>query len=272
MNKTGVVVGAGLLGLVLNAGVWAEPIDATQQSAYKTSIKQDELKNNTVKVRAELLAVLREMQINGLLDANPENIRKAAADLGVVGEEQMQSVVNALKSASLDDNAAARKQQISDAYTKQKEITQKLEKMSMQFQRSQARSELEKSAKNLLQRQMALQRDTKELMAEKKPDASELQAAKAEQAALKEESSNLIKKMKDAEKILPPEEAAALAKAREAAEKAGLEQATDKASQALSADQLAAATKEQEKAKSALTQLARPWNPSNLPWIACKTL
>ncbi len=256
MNNAGVYL-LGLLAVSFPSFSMAGDLQATQQTAYKTSIKQDELKTSTGKVRNELLTVLREMQMNGLLDTKPENIRKAAAELGVVGEEQMRSVVDNLKAASLNEDAQGQKQQIVDAYTTQKGITERLDDLSMQFQRAQARAELGKAAKNLLQRQMAVQRDTKALLAEKKPDAGKLQAAKAEQGALKSESENLIKKIKDAEKILPSEESAQLAQSRQIAEKAGLQDAADKANQNLSADQLAAAVKEQEKAKQALTQLVQ---------------
>jgi|GEM_PF-5103840 len=263
MNKTGL-----FLWVLLASGPvsFSPAADAgsTQQSAYKGSIKQDEIKNSTGKVRGELLAVLREMQLNGLLDFKPENIRKAAAELGVVGEEQMQSVVEALKGASLNEDPAAQKRQIVEAYTTQTEITQRLDKLAMQFQRAQAKSELGKAARSLLERQMAVQRDTQALLAEKKPDAAKAQAAKAGQAALKSEAANLLQKIKDAEKILTPEEAAQLAQSRQVAEKAGLEEAADKASQNLSADQLAAAVKEQEKAKQALSKLVQSMD-SHLP-------
>lgn len=263
MNKTGLFLWVLLVSGFVSRGPAADN-GSTQQSAYKASIKQDEIKNSTGKVRAEMLAVLREMQLNGLLDFKPENIRKAAAELGVVGEEQMQSVVDALKGASLNDDPAAQKRQIVQAYTTQMEITQRLDKLAMQFQRAQARAELGKAARNLLERQMAVQRDTQALLSEKKPDGAKAQAAKAGQAALKSEAAHLLQKIKDAEKILPPGEAAQLAQSRQIAEKAGLEEATDKASQNLSGDQLAAAVKEQEKAKQALSKLVQSMD-SNLP-------
>lgn len=263
MNKTGLFLWV----LLVSGSVTLSPAaddGSTRQSAYKGSIRQDEIKNSTGKVRAELLAVLREMQMNGLLDFKPENIRKAAAELGVVGEEQMQGVVDALKGASLNEDPAAQKRQIVEAYTTQTEITQRLDKLAMQFQRAQARAELGKAARNLLERQMAVQRDTQGLLAEKKPDAAKTQAAKASQTALKSEAAHLLQKIKDAEKILAPDESAQLALSRQIAEKAGLEEAADKASQNLSGDQLAAAVKEQERAKKALSELVKSMD-SHLP-------
>ncbi len=156
---------AGLL-LVLSSSVFGQntgtpPSDSdAQQSAYRSSIAEESVRKQTDKIQAEITELLTEMKLNGLDNADTALLASASGHLQTLSQDDMQKVINALQSASMNTQAGDRQQAMVSASEEQKQVSLKLKSLAADLAGQESQKEIPSKLENLIARQSANMRQT----------------------------------------------------------------------------------------------------------------
>jgi hypothetical protein len=186
---------------------------SAQQSAYRTSIAQEGVVKQTDKIQAEIAELISELKLNGMDGADLALLTNASSHLQSLSQEDMQKVVNALQSASMNTQEQGRQQSLVAAYEGQKTVSLKLKSLAADMAAQESQKEIPSKLENLIARQSANLRQTSTLSAVASVD--QLNAAQktthdivsAEQTAIGGEIDLLVKVLA-AKPDAPPAEGA----------------------------------------------------------------
>jgi hypothetical protein len=161
------------LGVVLAAPALAfaqdtpSPASASsaQQSAYRTSIAQEGVLKQTDKIQAEITGLISELKLNGMDGADLTVLTNASSHLQSLSQDDMQKVINALQSASMDTQDPGRQRSLVTAYEGQKTVSLKLKSLAADMAAQESQKEIPSKLENLIARQSANLRQTSTLSA-----------------------------------------------------------------------------------------------------------
>jgi len=136
-----------------------------QQSAYRSSIAQETVRKQTDKIEAEIAELITELKLNGLDNTDLTILSSASGHLKTLSQEDMQKVINALQSASMNSQAPARQQSMVSALEGQKEVSLKLKSLAADLAAQESQKEIPSKLENLIARQSANIRQTSTLSA-----------------------------------------------------------------------------------------------------------
>jgi hypothetical protein len=138
---------------------------SAQQSAYRTSIAQEGILKQTDKIQAEITELISELKLNGMDGADLTVLTNASSHLQSLSQEDMQKVVNALQSASMNTQEQGRQQSLVTAYEGQKTVSLKLKSLAAEMAAQESQKEIPSKLENLIARQSANLRQTSTLSA-----------------------------------------------------------------------------------------------------------
>lgn len=134
-----------------------------QQSAYRSSIEQEKVQQQTDKIQAGMGELMAELKLNGLDSGDLTLLSDASGHLRRLSQEDMQKVINALQSASMNAQAPNRQQSMLSAMEGQKEVLLKLKSLAVDLAAQEFRKELPSKLESLIARQSANIRQTSTL-------------------------------------------------------------------------------------------------------------
>ncbi len=136
------------------------PSGDAQQEAYRTSVGQESIRQQTDQIQAELSKLSSELQLNGLDSADLAILNNAAGNLKSLSAGEMQKVVNALQSASLATGDRDRQSSMVTAYKGQQSISLQLKSLASAIAAEQEQREIPSRIESLIARQSANLRQT----------------------------------------------------------------------------------------------------------------
>ena len=153
------------LALTLPGAVFAQSTpDAstvnTQQSAYRSSIAQETVRKQTDKIQEEINQLVAEAKLNGMDNAGLIALVKASSRLKTLSQEDMQKVIVALQSASMNTEDAGRQKSLVSAYQKQKDVSLQLKTLAADLAAQESQKALPAKLQSLIARQSANIRQT----------------------------------------------------------------------------------------------------------------
>lgn len=255
MNRLAILA----LGGFLVTQVWgAAEAGPDLNNPQNLGIAQDTVRVEANNVQGNLASIVDEMKRNGLANLDAESIRKTLRQLGTLTEDDMQKVIDALKQASATTDKTEQKKNLSAAYDGQLRISEQLKQISGSFDRNTAMSGIALRVKELLRRQVTVQRDTVKLQNFSQQDpgfASLFEVANGEQKSIHMDTSMLSYLIVPNVKDLPPEVNAVLEKASAFIDNSKIDTEAGQAVNDLSDKKFEFATQSQQKVIGILTQL-----------------
>jgi len=155
------------------AALAQEPNEA-QSEAYRTSVAQENLKQDTAAVQAQL-ALLRE-EMRQVLPGEIATIDKAIKNLESLSREQMGSAIKDLRAASQTGDLAEQVKNLAGALKNQTSISSNLKKMSVDLVARQSIERMNPKLLELLRRQITANNEVLRL-AKKNPDPTKLETS-----------------------------------------------------------------------------------------------
>lgn len=132
----------------------------TQQSAYRSSIAQETVRKQTDKIQEEINQLVTEAKLNGMDNAGLIALVKASSRLKALSQEDMQKVIVALQSASMNTEDAGRQKSLVSAYQKQKDVSLQLKTLAADLAAQESQKALPAKLQSLIARQSANIRQT----------------------------------------------------------------------------------------------------------------
>lgn len=185
-----------LIGLSCAFAGWLQAQDAEtsaavanlQQSAYRGSVAQEEIRQRTEKIQSDLGQMMQELKLNGMETSDLATLSNISNHLSILSQGDMQKVIQALQKASVDLEATKSQKALTGAYQMQKDLTLKLKGLAQVMAAHQSDNGLLLRLQNLLVRQSANIRHTASLQTTNDPvDAGQkpqLDLIRAEQSAI----------------------------------------------------------------------------------------
>jgi hypothetical protein len=136
-----------------------------RQSAYRDSIAQETVRNETDKVLGDLLGIIQEMKLNGMSTTQITEILKASNRLSNLSKQDMQKVVDALQDASATPEQKEQQNSLLTAYQGQQNIAVDLNTLASSFASQAALNAISLRIQSLLVRQISNIRQTTALKA-----------------------------------------------------------------------------------------------------------
>lgn len=185
-----------LLTLVLSGALLVPAARAADvaQDAYQASVAQESVRVRAQEIKEELATIVQELRLNGMSDDQIAEVLKTSNRLSNISQEEMQAIIDSLKSASATQEAKTQQSALVSAYQKQKDASLKLKTLASKFAAQKSVDLVTLKIQELILRQAKNLRKTQMLNAENKtPDKMDYQqklvhqVAGAEQAAISKE-------------------------------------------------------------------------------------
>ena len=238
---------------------------ATQLSAYRNSVAEESLRKQTEKLQAQITQLVGELKLNGLDNADVTLLTNASNHLGTLSQQDMQKVITALQSASVNGQKD-QQQNLVTAYKGQNDISLSLKSLATDLAAQESQREIPSKLENLIARQSGNIRKTATL-ATGNQDLNQLSAQQksthdvvaSEQGSLEGEINLLYKVLAVSPATSTPgDNTAATAKATlDALNSSSLKDLSASATQLTTAGPLADAVTKQKAVRDSLTSLLR---------------
>ena len=141
-----------------------------QQTAYRSSVAEEAVRKQTDKIQAEIASLVADLKLNGIDAADLALLSNASSNLKTMSDEDMQKVVSALQSASMNSQDLGRQQSLVTAYEGQKDVSLRLKSLAVDMAAQESQREIPAKLENLIVRQSANLRETSNLPADTNPD------------------------------------------------------------------------------------------------------
>jgi hypothetical protein len=135
-----------------------------QQAAYRNSVAEQTLRKQTEKLQAQISQLAAELKLNGMDNADITLLTKASDHLGALSQEDMQKVITALQSASLNGQKDPQ-QNLVTAFKGQNEISLSLKSLAADLAAQESQREIPSKLETLIAKQSANIRQTSALAA-----------------------------------------------------------------------------------------------------------
>jgi hypothetical protein len=156
-----------------------------QQPAYRDSIAQEEIRQQTEKIRTDLQQMIAELKLNGIASSDLQVLTNLSAHLSTLSQGDMQKVIATLQAASTAVDGKKSQHALAGAYQIQENLTLKLRALASSLAARQANDHLLLQLQNLIVRQSANIRDTSALQAGgSSSDGEQHDLIRSEQAAI----------------------------------------------------------------------------------------
>ena len=136
------------------------PSTDAQQQAYRSSVAQENIRQQADHVQAEIGELSRELQLNGLDPAELAILNNTASNLKNLSAKEMQKVVDALQSASFATADHNLQRSMVTAYKGQQSISLQLKSLASAIAAEQEQREIPSRLEELITRQSANLRQT----------------------------------------------------------------------------------------------------------------
>jgi hypothetical protein len=131
-----------------------------QQAAYRSSVAQENIRQQADQVQTEIGQLSRELQLNGLDPAELAILNDTASNLKNLSAKEMQKVVDALQSASFATVDHDRQKSMVTAFKGQQSISLQLKSLANSIAAEQEQREIPSRLEELITRQSANLRQT----------------------------------------------------------------------------------------------------------------
>src|SRR5690349_8217351 len=182
----------------------ADVAPAGADRLLQTELKQQQIQRTTQRVGDQLSAIINEFERNGIAGEDVKVLRAIRMVLGRLSDTEMAQVITLLKQAQKASSDSSSKKDVTQAYSGQKSIITQMKQLLLEYQRQQALYEMSIMLRGLAARQSANMRlgvwlarttDQKASSGFSEDEKRYLQQQGIDQAALRDETALIIKKI-----------------------------------------------------------------------------
>lgn len=262
-----------LLSVWAAVGAWPSfaADNAAQSELKQNKADQQEIRNHTAAVVAQIQGLIDELAANGISGDDIHVLQTTKAVLNNLTSKEMERVLASLQKATETPGASVGQQNVVDAYAGQKGIILQFRQILKEYEERQAAYELPTRFKELTDRQtetLLTSADVARTTAGKansqlsSMDQTTVQIAQADQEAIANEANLAIDQLNKAAQGATGENAKAMQQALKDLQNGKLQKALNQANEDLKAGQLLKAINEQKVARDELRRTTKDLNPA----------